>query len=558
MRHEKNTKSPEILNFSTNYFDIGTGLLKNDVGAEVHLRKQSADVLSVLAAHAGTLVNKKTLIDAVWPDVVTTDDSLVQCIADIRRVLGRDAVVTISKKGYRLVPTAATPELQSISNATEINAEKANAKNFLAILVGSVLLFFGLLWLGVDQLNSGSRNGFIKPPAISHQKTLAVLPFANLSNDSVVSYFSSGLGEDLTTDLSKVPGLTVISYASSFDYPNAESGFKKIAKQLGVRYIVRGTVRPDAQRLRINVSLIDSLDGFNVWTERYDRNKSDPFDIQEEVIRQIVNALSLKLNLKNTLSTEVNPDAHYMLLRGLEPLRLMSASGNQEARVYFNRALAFDPNYARAHSNIALTYGRDSLHTHLNTNSRESIDMGLTAAVTAIQLNPESPEAYQALGLLNLAKRDYDSALSAARHAVKLDANYADGYSLLAEVALYGGDLHEALSSIRRAKLLHPHHPTLLHWVEGHILFQMGRHEEAQSYLSKAFELSPKFQPGLVTLAANYSKIGKFAEANSLLAYSKKNSPNFNHLEIISKIPYRTAIRKQKLIDSLQKAAQSL
>ncbi|MFT5351851.1 MAG: adenylate cyclase, partial [Gammaproteobacteria bacterium] len=311
----------------------------------------------------------------------------------------------------------------------------------------------------------GSGQGTIVPPVVIRENTLAVLPFHNLGGDAEIQYFSDGLSEDLTTDLSKVKGLTVISYASSFDYPNAQSGFKIIARELGVRYLVRGTVRHNGDRVRINVSLVDPLDGFNIWTDRYERARSNPFDVQEEVTLQIVNALSLTLETDKEELKKIDPNAYYMLLRGLEPLRELTASGSVRARVFFERALVLDPQYARAYASIAVSYGREMILRHSDEASEASVKKGLEAAITATILDPNIPDAYFAIGLLNLVIKEYDNALAAVRHAIKLDGNYSDGYALLAEVAFYGGDLNEALIAIKRAKLLHPHHPYSYDWI---------------------------------------------------------------------------------------------
>ena len=394
----------------------------------------------------------------------------------------------------------------------------------------------------------------VVPPVVIQENTLAVLPFHNLDGNTEIQYFSDGLSEDLTTDLSKVKGLTVISYASSIDYPNAESGFKTIARELGVRYLVRGTVRHNADRVRINVSLIDPLDGFNIWTDRYERARSNPFDVQEEVTRQIVNALSLTLKADKSELKQIDPGAYYMLLRGLEPLRTLTASGSAEARVFFERALALDPQYARAYASIAVSYGREMILRYSDETSEASVKKGLEAAITATILDPNIPHAYYAVGLLNLVIKEYDNALAAVRHAIALDGNYADGYALLAEVALYGGDLSEALIAIKRAKLLHPHHPYSYDWIEGNILYQLGRFDDAQPFLEQAVELSPQFYQGLITLAANYGQQGSIELASVVLSKIKAIEPDRDVITAVSQVPFGLTERRNALIEGLQKA----
>lgn len=550
MRPENNTKPAETLLLGSFRYEPATEQLTDPDGKIVHLRRQSADVLAVLAAHDGEIVSKEVLIETVWPGIATTDDSLVQCIADIRRTLGREVVQTFPKKGYRLQSTE--PAEKRTDPKTPRSPSLKQLAGGAALLVCLALAIFALSMLAPTPAPEGVGGQAIVPPTVQSNNTLAVLPFVNLSADAQLRFFSDGLSEDLTTDLSKVPQLTVISHASSFDYPNAERGFRQIAEDLGVRYLVRGTVRHDGDRVRINVSLIDPFGGLNLWSERYDRDRRDPFDVQEDVTRQVTKALSLELGVPETVPQRIEPDAYYMLLKGLEPLRELTASGNAEARSYFLRALELDPEYARAHANVAVTYGRETLHRHPDDISDTSIADGLQAAITAIQLDPTIPHAYYALGVLNLAIKEYDNALAAARHAIQLDVNYSDGYALLAEAGVLGGDLDEALAAIRRARLLHPHHPFSYHWIEGHILFQLRRFDDAQPLLEAAVEANPSFLQARIVLAANYGHQGNVAKAQSMLNATRESHPEF--ASVLSQMPYRYDDRSGNLSEGLRKA----
>jgi len=544
MSYEKNLKIPEILQLGMFRYDRDTGQLTDDQGTNIPLRRQSADVLSVLAEHAGEIVTKATFFEEVWPGIATTDDSLVQCIADIRKVLGRDVVKTYPKRGYKL----------ELDLAPDLFVAKVRDGRTLWLAIAACLGAIGIFLYVVLPSPPTSDNRTIVPPVVSSENTLAVLPFVDLGTGPELRFFGDGLSTDLATDLSKVPKLTVISYDSSFDYSGAESGFKNIAKDLGVRYLVRGTVRQNADRIRINVSLIDTFDGNNVWAERFDRDKGNPFDVQAEVTRKIVDALSLTLNSGERAPQRIEPDAYFMLLRGLEPLREFTERGNREARRYFERALALDPEYARAYANIAITYGRETVFRSSVEISKTSIEKGLEAAITAIQLDPNLPDAYFALGVLNLAIRQYDNAMAAARHALKLDKNYSDGYALLAEIALYSGDLEEARFAIQRAKLLHPHHPSSYHWIEGQILFHLGRYDDAQPFLEAGVEGNPHFYQGLIALVANYGQQRNTKAAKVIMDKALVSLPKLKVDNVLEKMPYRIEKRRLRLEEGLRKA----
>lgn len=528
----------EILLIGQSRYDPGSGELVGTDGKPLHLRRQSADVLAVLAAKPGEIVRREDLIETVWKDVATTDDSLIQCVSDIRRALGKDVVETFPKIGYRLIATEVTDAQEETKSGRPLSRA--------AVLVSLISVVAFGWWQFADRASEET----IVPPRIVAEKTLAVLPFVNLGGGEALQYFGDGLSEDLTTDLAKIDDLTVISYASSGDFPEAEAGFRDIATNLGVRYLVRGTVRHSGERVRINVSLIDPFEGTNVWAERFDRVRQDPFDIQEDVTRAIVDALSLTLEAEDA-PNRVAPDAYFMLLRGLEPLRENTLEGNALARDFFERALALSPEYARAHAYIAVSYGRDTMFDYSGDPDRSSIQSGLEAAITAIQLDPELPNAYSALAVLNLAIGEHDKAIAAARHSIRLNRNYADGYAILAETGVYGGDLNEALEAIHHAKRLHPHHPASYHWIEGHILFQQADVGSARPFLEQTIELAPGFLPATVMLAAAYADLGDEDRGRSVLAAVRVLEPEFSIEGFLDATPYKSEDRTLRLAEAL-------
>jgi TolB-like protein/DNA-binding winged helix-turn-helix (wHTH) protein/tetratricopeptide (TPR) repeat protein len=544
MTHEKNTKDSDPISLGAFSYDRESGQLTDSKGKILRLRRQSADVLAVLAAEAGEVVGKEKLVATVWHGIATTDDSLVQCIADIRRSLGHGVVETFPKRGYRL--RAGTKDTR-LRPETRAGPRLWLVAAFVAAVVAAAPFV-------ASRLAPSGEDGVIVPPAIAPERTLAVLPFVDLGGDPAQRFFSDGLSEDLTTALSRVPQLMVISDASSFDFRGAESGFRQIAQELGVRYLVRGAVRREAGRVRINVALVDPYGGFNLWADRFDWTGSDPFDVQDEVTRRIVEGLSLTLQPEEPPPQTVDPDAYAMLLRGLEPLRRRTAEGNAKARAFFERAAELQPGYARAYAYIAVTYGRETLFGFSDSVPRRSIESGLQAAVTAIQLDPRIPHAYFALGVLNLARGEYDNAQSAARHAIRLDANYADGYALLAEIDVQGGDLDEALGAIRRAKLLNPRYPFEYDWIEGHVLFQLGRYEEAQPFLEDAVALNPRFYRGLLALGANYGQQGNARAAREVLARALAIAPERDWEAEIARTSYRFPDRRERLAKGLRQA----
>ncbi|MEY8841535.1 adenylyl cyclase, partial [Cribrihabitans sp. XS_ASV171] len=194
--------------------------------------------------------------------------------------------------------------------------------------------------------------------------SIAVLPFDNLSGDAQEDYFSDGMTEDLITDLSKVSGLFVLARNTTFAYREQPSDIRQVGRDLGVQYVVEGSVRRVGERVRINAQLIDASTGGHIWADRYDRDMTDVLELQDEVVQKIVAELAVTLNPQEAErlaeAKQVDPEAYDLLLRGLEQFRRFSPDTNRAARTYFERALELDPDFARAEADLALTYAMDA------------------------------------------------------------------------------------------------------------------------------------------------------------------------------------------------------
>ena len=215
--------------------------------------------------------------------------------------------------------------------------------------------------------------------------------------------------------------------------------------------------------------------------------------------------------------------------------------------------MALDPTFARAHANLALSYGRDVVFRY-DTDSADNLRQGMKAAEDALRLDDDIPQVHFALGVLNLALRRYEDALAAARRAVEIDPNYADGHALVAQVSAHGGDLEEGLAAIHRAKTLHPRLPFSYLWIDGHLLFLQGRYTEALPHLEEAVARNPAFYLGLVTLAATYGHTGITDAAAWTVAEALALNPELSVRNEITETPYRFADRGRLLAEGLERA----
>jgi TolB-like protein/DNA-binding winged helix-turn-helix (wHTH) protein len=528
-KDEISTKSKGQVTLGAFVFDVDLEELRDPQGELVPLRRQSAGVLAVLARSPGQTVGKSALMDQVWGSVAVTDDSLVQCVADIRRTLGpraRICVRTVPRRGYRLDLLAAAP--RSMQRLKRMAAAGAALMIVLAAVVSAMLIW---------REDAAHELPPLAPP--DGRSVIAVLPFANMSGDPDRQYFSDGLTEDLTTDLSRFSGMRIISSASSFIYRDSELALAVIARELGATHLIRGSVRRDGRRIRINATLTEAKSGTNVWAERYDRDIGGIFDLQDDVTRSIATALAVQLETGDEGRFEqkrTDPDAYDLLLRGLGPLRRLTAEGNNEARSYLRRALEIDPDYARAHANIALSYGQ-SIVFRLGDDQAD-LDIAFREAELAERLDPSIPQTQFALAVVHLALRNHTKAIAAARQSVVLDPSYADGFAVLAQTLAYGGDLDEALAAIRTAKELSPRYTFAYLWVEAHILFQMRLYMDARSILEDVIARNPAFLVGHLTLASTYGHLGLTGEAEWLTAEILTLSPDISARDEAEAAPY--------------------
>ncbi|MBX2835339.1 MAG: hypothetical protein KTR35_00710 [Gammaproteobacteria bacterium] len=333
--------------------------------------------------------------------------------------------------------------------------------------------------------------------------SIAVLPFKNLSADPEQRYFSDGLSEDLITDLSRIGNLNVVARASSFLYQSEDMPLDQIARELGVQHLLLGSVRKQGNQLRINVQLVDASNGVNLWSNRYDRDFADVFVVQDEIARIVVGELAVSLTDAEQARFDsrpaIDPDAYDLLLQALGPLRHLTRESTLEARLLLQRAIDLDPNYARAHANLALTRSQDLIF-HFTDDPETALRLGFESINQAVALDKDLPQVQFALAGLHLSANDHQAAIRAARHAIRSDPNYADGHGTLAQMLMFVGKLDEAMESINEAKRINPGFTFTYLWVEGQIHFLRQDFQAASRVFNNINSRNPSFVSGRLLL----------------------------------------------------------
>jgi TolB-like protein/class 3 adenylate cyclase len=326
--------------------------------------------------------------------------------------------------------------------------------------------------------------------------SIAVLPFVNLSDDTKQEYFVDGLTEDLITDLAKLSSLFVISRNSVFTYKNQVVKLREVARDLGVRYVLEGSVRRVANRIRVNAQLIDATTDGHLWAERYDRVLDDVFEVQDEVKQQIVAALALELDAgeveKLSRKPTENLEAYEYYLRGRRALDLGTRRNIRLAYLALEKAIELDPVFAEAYATLALNYAIDYGGTHYWDDwvrpPAKSRSQALKLVSQAAALDPDMALPELALAQMNLADRKFDEALVNANRAVKLQPGDSRVYEAQATVLTATGRHEEALQSMKQALRLDPKPPHHYYGTLGKIQFALYRYEEAVGNLVKATE----------------------------------------------------------------------
>jgi len=394
-------------------------------------------------------------------------------------------------------------------------------------------------------------------PSLPDRPSLAVLPFENMSSDPEQGYFSDGISEDITTELSKISGLFVIARNSAFTYKGRAVRVQDVSRELGVRYVLEGSVRKAGDRVRVTAQLIDAAAGGHVWAERYDRDLTDIFAVQDEITREIVSALQVKLTRDErrrawgpgTRSVE----AYEYVLRGRELARRHTPQTRDEARPLLERAIALDPGFAAAHAELALTHVVDYVNRWSGDPER-SLELGHRLARKAVALDEAEPWAHFVLGVALLWMKRLDQASAEVRRAIGLDPNLAHGHALLGNVLHYAGRAEESLAPLHRAMRLDPYCPDVyLHFLaQSH--FALGRYEEAVAALRRRIERNPATDISRVLLAACYGHLGRSGEARGEWEEALRLNPGYSLEHRRRILPYADPADFERVIDGLRKA----
>jgi adenylate cyclase len=543
-----NNAAEQRLTFGRFVVDLNRGCLLLD-DREVALRPKTFAVLTYLATHPGRLVGKEEIIAAVWPNLVVTDDTLVQSIGELRRALGESGarlITTVPRRGYRFEGDEAPPDRRKSRGWRSLLRWRWQY-GILGPL--AVALTVAALWFGTTFRDAPTP---AVPTAI--KPAIAVLPFQNQSDDASREYLADGLTQDLINSLGRFSALTVMSWNAVATYKGAVAPPGEIARALAVRYQVEGSVRYAADHMRISAQLVDDL-GRVLWSARFDEAPADLFALQDRITREIAGALAIRVTEFELRRVSTKPtasfDAYDYVLRARPALRHPTRASIVEARELLRRAIALDPAYAAAHSALGETF-----HVAISMGWAESpADYWKRVEVEAgeaLRLDPADVRGRILLARSYIAFNRYPEAQAQIDRAIAVNPNDADALAGRGNILVWLGETDAAIETLEFARRIDPELNdydsfalTLAYYLKSNYAAAI---EQAELNLRK----NPEARFNRAVLAAAYAQAGRPAEATRVAEEIRRSDPTFDAAEFGNK--FLNAGDLDRLREGLRKA----
>ncbi|MXN64932.1 tetratricopeptide repeat protein [Stappia sp. GBMRC 2046] len=465
-------------------------------------------------------------------------------VKNIARPIRAFRVLLDEKASALSTPVVAVPSLRP-----------RKMKPKVLMILGMLMALLGTVawWHFANPSRTDNANGVVQHSP-TEATSIAVLAFKNLSGEADQAYLSDAIAEDITTELSRFGNLFVISRESAFSYRDQTKTARQIGQELGVRYLLEGSVQLSGSHMRVTVQLIDTREQNHVWAEKYDREVTDILVVQDDIVRSVVTALGEKIWHEAAESLQSKPlesfEAYDFSLRGSEALHKLTKDSNQEARRLYKKALELDPGLPDAHLGLAWTYYLD-YDAQWSDTGTEALDQAYRYAQIANDEGAPGYEIHRLFGQISAARGDHEKALQHIARAIELNPNDGDLLATRAMLLRDDGQLEEAHKWIEDAIRRNPHHPDWYGSVLSAIHYMEKDYEGAVSILNRAKSLA--IWDHLI-LAASHARLGEVKKAQQHASEVLTINPGFSIARITPRIEYRRHEDRQHYLEGLRKA----
>src|SRR5882757_1262855 len=516
--------------FSNHVLDVGLRELRR-AGEAVPVEPQVFDLLIYLVEQRERVVSKDDLIEHIWAGRIVSESTLTSRINAARKAVGdtgkdQGVIRTIARKGFRFVGEV---RVQQAADAAEPR----------------------------DTLSRPPEPAGASLPALD-RPAIAVLPFANMSGERDQEYFSEGISEDIITALSKLRWFYVIARNSSFAYKGKPVHLKQIGEELGVGYVIEGSVRKEGDQVRITAQLNDVSTGGHIWAERYDRSIADVFAVQDEITQAVVAAIEPQIyaaeNFRAQRKAPDNLDAWDLVMRALSHYWRVTRQDNLVAQAFLEKAVSFDPHYGQA---LGLLAASHIFSAHMGWEEvAAALAVAERAALAAIHADSEDPWAHYALGSVYLFTRRFEDSLAEFELALRLHPSFAPARGIYGVVLAYCGRWQEGERAAREALRLSPRDPftAIYYGVAAYSRFVGRDYEEAIRLSREALRQRADFVGAHRVLTAAAAMAGQPELAAAALQELRRAQPGVSLAWIGSEMPFKCEVERVHYVEAFRRA----
>jgi TolB-like protein len=514
-------------------------------GDLIPVEPQVFDLLIHLIRNRNRIVSREELIDAVWKGRVISEATLSSRVSAVRRVIGdngtdQSLIRTHHKRGFRFVGRVDDANRsQEVSAATAVQQESV---------------------LGNPESRTQNATALRAALALPDKPSIAVLPFQNRSGDPVQEYFADGLTEDIITGLSRQRWFFVIARNSSFAFKADAADVRKVASELGVRYVLEGSVRKASGRVRVTAQLIDASKVVNLWADRYDRDLANIFELQDEITNRVIDSVGSQIIVAEAARVQrkspQNIEAWDLVMQALPHMWRMTVDEQRLAQDLLQRAVELDSDYAHAHALLGWTH-----LCMFNLNTRmpigEFTENALTCGARALALDEQDHWGHLVVGLGHTRRRRPDPAVMHLSKALELNPNFALGHAGLGYAYACGGQPERGLESLEQAQRLSPCDPFLAIYApvaRYMALFGMKKYEETIAVCRAYAALHPHHAGAWRLMTTSLGLLGKIDEAREALAWTLALQPDLSSAHVANNTVFANPDDRARFLLGLQKA----